>query len=204
MIGQDKSNIEHTAGRNSAHTWALRSQAYDFFNRKYEELKIAATHRKQTTAPLFNRQLDPVFLVSPPAEPAHKQAGIYPHARAASGPHLDTSYGSQLTSQPAEAPALRPPRSWWTVAKAGHSFSTRHILEVEFAATHTGIRTSYFLLVTLSPLVSIPSRQVWHNQVAVTGRGIIWRCSSTKRIRFVRQSCIPLSRAHWSYCASES
>src|SRR5690348_13161542 len=49
-------HANHNSPRNS-HFASLPAPTYDFFNRQYEKLEPLVSHRKQTTAPLSNRQI---------------------------------------------------------------------------------------------------------------------------------------------------
>jgi len=78
MIGQHNSNVEQAGSRKSADHRTPRKQAYDFFNRNTQRLKFGATHRKQTTAPRFNRNTDAMFLASPDGSPRRSVPSFQP------------------------------------------------------------------------------------------------------------------------------
>ena len=82
MIGQDNSNRKHPGGAvqgcfaATSHKSLLTSHC--LFNRNTQKLKFVATHRKQTTAPLFNRNTQTVFLASPDGSPRRSIPSFQP------------------------------------------------------------------------------------------------------------------------------
>ena len=100
----------------NAHFASLPAPAYDFFNRQYEKLEPLVSHRKQTTAPLSNRQIPAILSLELPS--ASLRLFHFPYPRFPSPARLD----QLATSPPVKGfihrlePARRPGVAGWLTA----------------------------------------------------------------------------------------